>query len=58
MGEWEYSSAILYLGTTCNRVVSFTTEPLYPGVQSLQYLMDKKMYETEGREETVDRRNV
>jgi hypothetical protein len=30
IGEWRYSSIILYLGTRSRRMVSFTTRPLYP----------------------------
>jgi hypothetical protein len=43
MGEWRYSSTILYLGTTWNWLVSFTSLPLYPQVNNPLYPLDRRL---------------
>jgi hypothetical protein len=43
MGEGRYSSTILYLGTRCRSVVSFTPRPLYPRGKNPRYPLDRRL---------------
>jgi hypothetical protein len=43
VGEWRYSSTILYLGTRWRSVVSFTARPLYLHGRSRRYPLDRRL---------------
>jgi hypothetical protein len=43
MGEWRYSSTILYLGTGFRRVVSVTPLSFYPRGKSPWYPLDRRL---------------
>jgi hypothetical protein len=43
VGEWRYSSTILDVGLSWRRVVSFTTQPLYPRGKSARYPLGRSV---------------
>jgi hypothetical protein len=43
VGEWRYSSAILYLSISWKRVVSLTPRLLYPREMSLRYPLNRRL---------------